>query len=411
MVSINYLPIGKFLQIGKIGQQGKQTMERSVEVGLIEELLNLKAARSAFLDDETATQKVDHYWRQDRFEAEQAAIFRKLPHIVAHVTELAAPGSFLRRKMAGLPLLLTRDDDGQVHAFLNVCRHRGTRLVDAHEGCQKRFSCPYHAWTWNNRGDLIGVPHEKQGFPGLDRATMGLKRLPAAEFGGFIWVSPQADTTLDIEDYLAGLAPDFDWFGGPDLRIVGDSDYSLKANWKILIEGGIEAYHFKIAHRHTIGPYFNDNLSSYQAFGTHMRAVLPRASIVALKDTPQDDWQIRDHANVLYSFLPTNQFLVQQDHVVWIRSEPVAADLTELRIATLAKTPPAEDMSEREAAHWAKNHAITTRTLDEDFEIGESIQSGLQTGANDVLTFGKFEGALTHFSALVDGYLEGRGAA
>lgn len=381
-------------------------MKREVELNLIEELLDLKAARSAFLDEDTSTSRVDHYWRQERFDAERTALFRKLPQMVAHISELATPGSFLRRQMAGLPLLLTRDDSGAVHAFLNVCRHRGTRLVDAEGGCRKRFSCPYHAWTWNNRGDLIGVPHEQQGFPDLDRSKLGLKRLPVAEHSGFIWVGADADASLDIEEFLAGLAPDFDWFGAPDLRVAKDTIHSRKVNWKILVEGSIEAYHFKVTHRNTIGPFFNDNLSSYRTFGPHMRAVLPRTSITQLQDTPREHWSIRDHANVLYTILPTNQFLVQQDHVVWIRSDPISPDETELRIATLSKTSDPAEMTDEEAAHWQKNHDITTRTLDEDFEIGESIQAGLRAGANDVMNFGRFEGALTQFAATVDSYVQ-----
>ena len=122
-------------------------MERETELQLIDELLGIKAQKTFFLDESVARSPVEHYTSQDRFDLERAKIFRKRPMIVAHVSELDQPGDFLRREVAGLPVLLTRDKAGQVNAFLNACRHRGTRLVDDESGCKHRFTCPYHAWT------------------------------------------------------------------------------------------------------------------------------------------------------------------------------------------------------------------------------------------------------------------------
>ena len=110
----------------------------------------------------------------------------------------------------------------------------------------------------------------------------------------------------------------------------------------------------------------------------------------------REDWRVRDHANVLYGLFPTATFLVQQDHVAMILSEPVAADKTILRIATLVPAANAGD-TER----WARNHQITRVTLDEDFALGEGIQAGLTSGANTELMFGRFEGALASFNQTV----------
>ncbi len=134
-----------------------------------------------------------------------------------------------------------------------------------------------------------------------------------------------------------------------------------------------------------------------------MRSILAKRSIAELADQPVDTWRLRDHAQVLYSLFPTNQFLVQSDHFAWIQSEPVSATTTRIRLSTLAPADRLE--SDADLAHWAKNHAITTKTLAEDFDIGESIQSGLESGANEHLTFGRFEGALGEFNRVVDGRL------
>lgn len=380
-------------------------MDRGMELDLLEELLGLKEDKLAYLDDAVTSNAVTDYIDPDVFAAEQAAIFRAVPHMAAHSSELPMAGSFMRKEIAGLPLLLTRDADGKVHAFLNVCRHRGTRLVDEHEGCRKRFSCPYHAWTWNNRGDLVGVPHEKQGFPDLDRASMGLAELPCTEWQGWVWVVPRQDGQIDPQTFLSGLDQDFAWFGSHELKVIHSHEQEWAVNWKLLVEGGIEAYHFRVAHRETIGPFFNDNLSSYQTFGPHMRSVLPRSTFVTLREKPREEWQIREHANILYSLFPTSSLLVQQDHVAWIDMVPLAVDRTRIKVATLASVEEASSLTKQEAKHWQHNHDITCRTLNEDFEIGASIQSGLLSGANNELTFGRFEGALHRFNETVKSYL------
>lgn len=380
------------------------TIEHPQLHNALKKLIDLKQQKSAFLDQSTATNPVEYYTSSEWFARERQAIFRALPRMMAHKSELPQAGSFLRRDMAGLPLLLTRDGDGQVHAFLNVCRHRGTRLVDDMSGCRKRFSCPYHAWTWDNLGKLIGVPHGDQGFPDMNRDDFGLKRLPAVESHGWIWVSPVEGVALDIEAYLEGLGGDFHWFGADDLRLLHSDESVRPVNWKILVEGGIEAYHFKIVHRKTIGPHFNDNLSSHELFGPHLRSVLPRTSITKLPQQPENDWDVRAHSNILYSVFPESQLLLLQDHLAWIQMEPLAPDSTRVRISTLARV--GEELSWDEERHWQENHRITSVTLDEDFAIGESIQSGLKSGANDHVTFGRFEGALDKFNRLVRNMVE-----
>lgn len=379
------------------------TVERTTEIALTKELLGLHERKSAFLDEAVAHSPVEAYLDSQRFARERERILRRVAQPVAHASELPQPGSFLRRDVAGLPVLLTRDADGRAHAFLNVCRHRGTRLVAEAAGCAKRFSCPYHAWTWDNRGELIGVPHQKQGFPDLDRDAMRLKRLGCSQRHGFVWVEAGSETAPDIDDVLAGLAPDFDWFGAGRLRLLHRDEEVRAVNWKIVVEGGLEAYHFRVTHRRTIAPYFHDNLSSYRCFGPHMRSVLARRSLSELAEAPVESWRLRDHAQILYSLFPTHMLLVQSDHVAWIALDPLSADSTRIRISTLVP----DDRVEREddLAHWEKNHAITMATLAEDFDIGESIQAGLASGANETLTFGRFEGALAAFNRQVSARL------
>lgn len=377
-------------------------MERQTELSLIDELLALKAEASAFLDEAVAHNPVELYTSQARFTVEQHKLFRTLPNAVAHMSELAEPGAFLRRDVGGLPALITRDKSGSVNAFLNVCRHRGTRLVDEEAGCKHRFSCPYHAWTYASTGELIAAPHFEDGFPGTDKADLSLIRLNCEERHGLVWV--WQGETFSLADWFGDLDTEFAGLGLSDMKIAAEDKSLRRANWKVLVEGGIEAYHFRVAHRHTIGPHFEDNLSSYQLHGAHMRSVLPRTSMGSLSDETRETWRIRDHANILYTFFPSSQFLVMQDHIVWISSAPKSPGETLLRLVTLAPTK-GPDADGKDDEHWKRNHAITMTTLDEDFVIGESIQESIAAGANTHMTFGRFEGALDQFNRTVEQFV------
>lgn len=379
-------------------------MDRRTELELIDELLQLQASGTPFLDASVASSPVEHYIDEARFARERDMVLRRLPHAAAHTSELDGAGAFLRRDVHGLPILLTRDKQGTVHAFLNVCRHRGARLVEEAAGCAHRFTCPYHGWTYANSGRLVGAPHFDSGFDGIDRTQITLRPVPVYESFGFVWVVADPGGTFDFDAWLAPLARDLDGLDMAGMVIAAEDRMDSSANWKLLVEGGIESYHFRVTHRETIAPYFEDNLSTYRALGPHLRSILPRASMAALAQEAYENRHVRDHANMVYTLFPATQLLVQQDHVVWISQEPLDPGHTVLRIATLA--PTGGPLTEGKAGdHWRRNHAITVKTLEEDIRIGEGIQAGLASGANGHLLFGRFEGALDRFNRTVADHL------
>lgn len=378
-------------------------MKRETEIQLIEEMLSIHAQDSAYLEEQQATNLVAKYMDEEHFQREFKNIFSKLPAPILLSSELEKPNAFLRRMVAGMPVIFTRDSDGQVHAFKNVCRHRGAELVGADKGCQKRFSCPYHAWTWNNRGDLVGVPHGKLGFPNMTKENFALQRLGCVEKYGWIWVTPDSDQATDVDEFLAGLADDFKWLAAENLVVQHRDEVVCMANWKVLIEGGIEAYHFKVTHRDTIAPHFPDNLSSYQCFGPHIRSYLPKNHIFKLDANNKQDWDIRQSGQLIYSIFATNQLLIQADHISWIQLEPRSAGETLIRLSSLVPSDRLE--SEADLSHWARNHKITADTLAEDFAMGEGIQRGIAAGANEDFTYGLYEGAIVAHNQTIDKYL------
>jgi p-cumate 2,3-dioxygenase alpha subunit len=189
-------------------------------------------------------------------EAEKQGVFDQSWIYAGHESEIPEPGDFRARDVAGRPLILARGSDGQVRALLNTCTHRGSLVCRQPSGNTKSFQCPYHAWTFSNQGELIGVPGEDAYGTGFDRQALGLATAPRMEsYRGFIFVSfnPYVD---DLVDYLAGAREYLDLIcdqSAVGMEIVsGTQAYCMRANWKLLVENSIDGYHAPITHQRYI---------------------------------------------------------------------------------------------------------------------------------------------------------------
>lgn len=342
---------------------------------------------------------VSLYLDPERFVAERALQRRSL-NLVAHSSELPTPGRFLSIDVGGTPVLLVRGNDGVARAFLNVCRHRGARVERRASGHCKRFVCPYHAWTYHTDGTLAHVRHP-EGFPSVEDETISLTALACVEEGPFLWVCPTPGLTPPLDDDARGLVAEIEGLGLGGLSVHAREGKVWTANWKLLVEGGLESYHFKIAHRGTVGPLFTDTGSVYTVYGDHLRSVLPRTSVSSL--SPDDGpWSLLEHANVLYTFSPNASILAQDGHFAVILMTPLAIDQTRIDLLTVGRPAPEGEAGARRRAFLESNHAFTVKTLEEDFALAEEIQRGLATGANDTLRFGRYEDALTAWHQRLD---------
>jgi phenylpropionate dioxygenase-like ring-hydroxylating dioxygenase large terminal subunit len=137
-------------------------------------------AGTMVLVDEIVKIPAKNYYDPDRWQKEVDLIFKRIPLVLSVSSELPNPGDYKAMDVVGVPVLLLRDRDGEIKAFLNACSHRGAALVENGNGNKKRFSCPYHAWTYNDKGSLIGIssPHE---FGEIDKSCHNLIALPVLE--------------------------------------------------------------------------------------------------------------------------------------------------------------------------------------------------------------------------------------
>ena len=184
------------------------------------------------------------YHDPEIYEAELRRIFLKSWHYVGHTSQVPDKGDYFLFEIADESVIIVRDGEGRVNALLNVCRHRGSRICDAHAGHEARFTCKYHGWTYALDGSLRALGFAPEG---IDKSRFGLKRLQVRVLQGLIFINfdPDAVSFDPIEKDLGPLlAP----WGLENAKIAHRQNYPIAANWKLTVENYCECYHCLTAH-------------------------------------------------------------------------------------------------------------------------------------------------------------------
>lgn len=365
--------------------EGQLALARAIERGEQRETTGItQVPASVYTDPE--------HWKR-----EKAALFDRLPQVLCPSAVLPDPGMALPHDATGRPLLITRDADGEVHVFLNVCRHRGTRLVEGEDvQCAKRLVCPYHAWTYKLDGKLLALPRPET-FPGMDKDDMGLIELPSCEAGGLIWFAPVENA--DFTD-ARKLGEDMDTFRTSDLVLFRRKTHTVKGNWKLIMDAFLESYHVTRLHAKTIGPFFKDGVTSGDQIGPHQRAAVGRLEEMEGVDLT-DMAALRKVVTFAYQLLPATVIIPSPDYLNVMVLMPQSHDLTLVEDFMLI---PEEPATEKARDHWERSWALLDGGVfaSEDFRAAELGQQGLETGAISELTLGTLEGGIHRFHTIVD---------
>ena len=361
---------------------------RSDDQSVAQRVLDHIAAGTTDTGSEVWREPVANYRSEQRL-ADELKLLRRLPVPFCPSAALAEKGSYVARDAAGVPLLAVRGSDGQVRAFRNACRHRGTQVASG-AGCAKSFVCPYHAWTYELDGRLRHVPHQ-EGFPGLDKETHGLVPVHAEEKLGIVFVSQEKS------EFKSDTLPPLIRTGS----MLGYREAELEVNWKILLEGFIEGYHIRFTHPKSFFPYGFDNLNLIDLYGRSSRITYPFRRIQKLEKVPPAERKVEGLLTYVYQLFPNVLITILSRHTNLVILEPLAVDRTRQITWTLANDPGEEALAEaRRDAEFVGNTGLM-----EDRAVVLAIQQGMRSEANEVFTFGHYESCIVHFHRTLDAAL------
>ncbi|AGZ49840.1 aromatic ring-hydroxylating oxygenase subunit alpha [Mycobacterium kansasii] len=367
-------------------------MDHHQLIDLTRRALKLARDQTTDLAPRQHTVHAREYTSLERHERDRAMLMSS-PQLVGYVSELPRPGSYCTKTVLGRSVLLTRTSDGSVRAFDNVCLHRQAQVATGC-GTAKRFSCPYHAWTYDNSGRLVGLPG-REGFPEMTLKDDGLTRLPATEFAGFLWVALDPGATLDIATHLGPLAGELDSWGIGHWSPLGEKVLDSRINWKLAIDTFSENYHFATVHKQTFATIARSNCTVFDSYGPHHRLIFPLNTIMELDTAPEDQWNPFHHMVVIYALFPNIVLSVTIANGELFRVYPGEKPG---RSVTVHQNSTALDISDDSVATGAQavfEYAHAT-VRDEDYRLAESLQANLESGARERLVFGRNEPGLQH---------------
>jgi phenylpropionate dioxygenase-like ring-hydroxylating dioxygenase large terminal subunit len=367
-------------------------MDRDQLIDLARRALKLARDKTTELAASEHTVRADAYTSTERLVLDRAMILAS-PQLVGYASELPQPGAYCTKTVMGRSILMTRVSDGSVRASYNVCLHRQSQIVSGC-GTARRFACPYHGWTYDLNGNLVGVPG-KEGFPESSSGPRKLTELPATEYAGFLWVALDPHATLDIAAHLGPLGAELESWGIGGWSPLGERVLDCPINWKLAIDTFAENYHFATVHKNTFATIARSNCTVFDAFGPHHRLVFPLNGITDLEKIPEEQWDPLQNMVVIYALFPNIVLSATIANGELFRVYPTEVPGRSITVHQNSTPLDLGDESVAAGAQAVFDYAHAT-VRDEDYRLAEALQANLQSGAREHLVFGRNEPGLQH---------------
>ena len=366
---------------------------------------NLAHVKAKTVDQADGVYRVPaaNYYDPERWRLEMDRIFKRLPLVLGFSTELREPGDYRAMLVADVPLLLTRAADGEVRGFLNVCSHRGAIVVPEGSGRARRFTCPYHGWSYDNRGALARIRNPAD-FGDVDTACLGLTPLPVVEHAGLIFGALTPNAEVDFDAFLCGYEELLAHLHLDDCHLVGRQSVE-GPNWKVAYDGYLDFYHLPVLHKDSFGSKIPSD-ALYDAWGPHQRVSMPNPAYLELENEPEQDWDpasliagvwtIFPHVSIADFDAGGKLYMVSQ---LFPGATPDESVTVQNFLATTE--PDAERQKQIEETMSFLEHVVR----DEDYYTGNRIQKAVKTGAKTEFLFGRNEGGGQRFHRWLDALL------
>ncbi len=332
---------------------------------------------------------------------ERDRVFRRQAVVAGFSCELPGPGDFFTLSIGDIPVVVMRDVDGRVGAFVNLCRHRGGPVAEGRghaEGGHLR--CPFHSWTYTTSGSLVSIPNAEGGFDSIDRAEWGLRRLACAEDAGVILVRAEGGGPIDVSEALRGINTDLRAIDLPDYHHFETRETEWKCNWKLLLATFLESYHVFSLHRESVHPWYFSHPMVHDAWGRNLRFPVARRTLAGLASQPETEWRLADHATIQWFIAPNALISHTRDYLLLWRFYSPEPNRCEV-VTSLYSAGPVEEAETRSRLAKAFDGQMKIAGA-EDFPLQEKIQRGLDSGALSDIVFGRNEVAALAFQQGLD---------
>jgi phenylpropionate dioxygenase-like ring-hydroxylating dioxygenase large terminal subunit len=328
----------------------------------------------------------DIYTDPGIFELEMERIFNTTWVYLGHACEITQEGDYKTTYIGRHPIIVSRLGDGSITALINRCRHRGPTLCQHDTGNSKFFRCPYHAWTYDNSGKLIGVPLPQGYGTSFKKDDYGLVKVPRVSvYQGFIFGS-MSDEGPTLEEHLGGTRRYLDAYcavspSGQIEMFKGMQKCAYNGNWKYQLENGVDPYHVGALHQSAVTP---------EAMKIYRQG---RGNVIAM-----DGHGVTDHTDwgpmPLDAGLSGGFNLVLFPNLIVLRSQirtirPIAADRTEIYTNVVKLQGVDEDINIRRMRDQEFEFGAAGTFYTDDMEIFERTQHGLKSGAVDWIVFAR----------------------
>lgn len=294
-------------------------MDPEIAHPIIRRLIDHVKADTTDLAPAPRSEPAEFFLDPERHALEREQFFFDTPQPVGFAGQVAEPGCFFASEVVGVPIVVVRDHDGVLRAFLNVCTHRGARVA---KGCGKarRLVCGFHGWSYALDGTLAGRARAQDFEP--DVAHTGLQPLPVADCAGIVMVGLRpAMGALRVEHALDEIAPQLEALALGPMQLVGSDRFEVEANWKLVVNLSHEGYHFQTLHGKSLAPMMTGHAVADE-FGIHTRWAFPMRGIEALAEKDPADWPAFPPVAMNHTLFPGTVIVANAGGAQMIRVEP-----------------------------------------------------------------------------------------
>ena len=326
---------------------------------------------------------------------EKKIIFEESPICLGTAALVPNQGDWFTVDIGDKSILIVRNNKTEISAYLNICSHRGAKLVEGSGTKAYAFKCPYHSWVYNLDGELKARPRENA-FDEINKDQCSLQKFELDNHQGFLWLimdkkakNKHASNKADLNELLI----DYDFNKYQHFKSI---KIYPKLNWKLAVDTFLELYHIDELHTKSLAPIIKNDLQLFDTYGKNIRVIGARHSAVKLNRVLKDQREFDIHTIQLRILFPNTILVCHPDHVeVWQILPKNEVNECEVSFSLYTK----EAFSSKSAIrHWDNNFDLALNAVvKEDFPLGENVQKGFYAAPKRKIIFGKNEPALQHF--------------